>query len=166
MTMFNKLSIYMLVSIFTLPAMAVDNGELALPPEIQPEEFDQPVKQPKDELTLRDAVTLTLESSPELATFAWAIRAREIDRIKAGLLPNPEASLEVENFSGSGPMNNIKSAETTIALSQLIELGGKRMRREQLAATEKNLARWDYEVKRIDLLSQTASAFIDVLGAQ
>ena len=140
--------------------------ELELPPTIAPEEFDQPLVQPTGDLSLRQAVVLTLKHNPELATFAWAIRSREIDQIKAGLLPNPEAEFEIENFAGSGDIGGFKSAETTIALSQLIELGDKRMKRRHLASTDRDLARWDYEVKRVDLLSQTAIAYAEVLGDQ
>jgi outer membrane protein, heavy metal efflux system len=145
--------------------MAVDD-ELMLPPTMAPEEFDQPVIQPTGNLSLRQAIVLTLKHNPELATYAWTIRSKEIDQIEAGLLPNPEAAFEVENFVGSGDLSGFRSAETTIALSQLIELGDKRMKRRQLASTDRDLARWDYEVKRVDLLSQTAIAYADVLGDQ
>ena len=82
------------------------------------------------------------------------------------MLPNPEANLELENFGGSGEVSDFNSAETTISLSQLIELGDKRMKRRQLASTDRDLARWDYEVKRVDLLSQTAITYADVLADQ
>ena len=145
--------------------MAVDD-ELLLPPTMAPEEFDQPMVQPTGELSFLQAIVLTLKHNPELATYAWTIRSKEIDQIEAGLLPNPEAEIELENFSGSGDIGAFKSAETTIALSQVIELGDKRMKRRKLASTDRDLARWDYEVKRVDLLSQTAVAFADVLGEQ
>jgi outer membrane protein, heavy metal efflux system len=145
--------------------MAVDD-ELMLPPTMAPEEFDQPVIQPTGNLLLRQAIVLTLKHNPELATYAWTIRSKEIDQIEAGLLPNPEAAFEVENFAGSGDLSGFRSAETTIALSQLIELGDKRMKRRQLASTDRDLARWDYEVKRVDLLSQTALSYAEVLGEQ
>ena len=145
--------------------MAVDD-ELQLPPTMTPEEFDQPMVQPSGALSFQQAIVLTLKHNPELATYAWTIRSKEIDQIEAGLLPNPEAAFEVENFAGSGDLSGFRSAETTIALSQLIELGDKRMKRRQLASTDRDLARWDYEVKRVDLLSQTAVAFADVLGEQ
>lgn len=145
--------------------MAVDD-ELQLPPTMAPEEFDQPMIQPTGNLTLRQAIVLTLKHNPELATYAWTIRSKEIGQIEAGLLPNPVAGFEVENFAGSGNLSGFQSSETTITLSQLIELGDKRMKRRQLASSDRNLARWDYEVKRVDLLSQTAIAYAEVLGDQ
>lgn len=160
-----KIIVFTVACIIHATVMAVDD-ELMLPPTIAPEEFDQPVIQPTGDLSLKQAIVLTLKHNPELATYAWTIRSREIDQIEAGLLPNPEAEFEIENFTGSGDIGSFKTAETTIALSQLIELGDKRMKRRQLASTDRDLARWDYEVKRVDLLSQTAIAYADVLGNQ
>jgi cobalt-zinc-cadmium efflux system outer membrane protein len=48
----------------------------------------------------------------------------------------------------------------------LIELGGKRSKRERVAALGKDLAGWDYEVKRLDVFTEVARTFADVLGAQ
>ncbi len=160
-----KILVFTIVCLIHTTAMAVDD-ELIMPPIIAPEEFDQPLVQPTGDLSLRQAIVLTLKHNPELATYAWAIRSREIDQIEAGLLPNPQATLESENFAGSGDLRGYKSAETTFTLSQLIELGDKRMKRRQLASTDRDLARWDYEVKRVDLLSQTAMAYAEVLGDQ
>ncbi len=163
--MFIKTLVFAIACLIHATVMAV-NDELELPPTMAPEEFDQPLIQPSGDLSLRQAIVLTLKHSPELATYAWTIKSREIDQIEAGLLPNPEAEFEVENFAGSGDIGGFKSAETTIALSQLIELGDKRMKRQQLASTDRDLARWDYEVKRVDLLSQSAIAYAEVLGDQ
>ena len=160
-----KTLVFAIACLIHVTVMAFDD-ELMLPPIMAPEEFDQPMIQPTGDLSLRQAIVLTLKHNIELATYAWTIRSREIDQIEAGLLPNPEAELEIENFAGSGELSGFKSAETTIALSQLIELGDKRMKRRQLASTDHDLARWDYEVKRVDLLSQTAIAYADVLGDQ
>jgi outer membrane protein, heavy metal efflux system len=146
-------------------AMATENA-LVLPPIVTPEAFDIPVVQPLGTLSLKDAITLTLEHNPELAAYAWGIRSREIDRIQAGLLPNPKLGIEVENFAGSGDVSSFRTSETTIALSQLIELGDKRIKRQKIALSDHSLARWDYEIKRIDLLTDTAKAFIAVLSQQ
>lgn len=160
-----KISVFIFTYLLHVTAIAADDA-LMLPPIVAPETFDQTVAQPAGALSLKQAITLTLEHNPELAGYAWGIRSREIDRIEAGLLPNPELGIEIENFAGSGDVSNFRSAETTIALSQLIELGDKRVKRQQIALSDHNLARWDYEVKRIDLLADTAKAFITVLSQQ
>ena len=52
-------------------------------------------------LTLADALARTFRRSPELAAFAHDERATEARVLQAGIRPNPEASLNVENFAGT-----------------------------------------------------------------
>ena len=49
----------------------------------------------------------------------------EARAIQEGLMPNPEISVETEGFGGSGDRKEFHNAETTLALSQVIELGFK-----------------------------------------
>jgi cobalt-zinc-cadmium efflux system outer membrane protein len=48
----------------------------------------------------------------------------------------------------------------------LIELGGKRAARQTLAGLDRELAEWDFETARIDVLTRVTSAFLDVLVSQ
>ena len=48
-------------------------------------------------VTLRQALSFALLNNPELAAFSWEIRAREAQELQAGLRPNPEFGVEVEN---------------------------------------------------------------------
>ncbi|MGH8069321.1 MAG: TolC family protein, partial [Candidatus Entotheonellia bacterium] len=124
------------------------------------------IAEPTGVLTMRQALTQALLQNPELAAFAWEVRAGEARTLQEGLLPNPEFGVEVENFAGSGELRGFNAAETTIALSQLVELGGKRLRRARVVALERDLAAWDYETKRLDVFAETTKAFVEVLGAQ
>jgi cobalt-zinc-cadmium efflux system outer membrane protein len=82
------------------------------------------------------------------------------------LIPNPELVVDLENFLGSGPLRKFDSLETTLSISQLVELGGKRAARIKLASAEKEVVRWDYEAKRADLAAAVAKSFVEVLSAQ
>ncbi|MDT8421992.1 MAG: TolC family protein [Desulfuromonadales bacterium] len=117
-------------------------------------------------LTLAEALSLTLQHSPSLAAFSEEIRSRDAAALQAGLLPNPTLAVDVENFAGEDELQGFDSAETTIALSQLIELGGKRGKRRQVATLDKELAGWDYQSKKLDVLTATTKAFILVLTLQ
>jgi len=121
---------------------------------------------PTGTLTLREALRLVLAQNPELAAFNTEVRAADARILQARLLPNPEINGEVENIGGSGEFDGTESAERTLQLSQLIELGGKRAARTRVMAKERELAVWDYEQRRLEVLTQTAQAFIDVLTAQ
>jgi cobalt-zinc-cadmium efflux system outer membrane protein len=122
--------------------------------------------EPTGRLRLRDALALALLRNAELAADSYELRAREAALLQAGALPNPTLSLEVEDVAGSGDFSGVDQAQTTLLLGQLIELGGKRAARVAVAAAERDLAAWGYEVRRIDVLAGTASAFVDVLAAQ
>lgn len=124
---------------------------------------------PRGRLTLRDALALALRQSPELASVAWEIRARESAAIQAGRPPNPVADILFEDLGASGRAldeGRAVGAQTTVQLSQLIELGGKRAARRTLAGLERELAEWDFETARIDVLTRVTAAFLDVLASQ
>lgn len=125
-----------------------------------------PIEEPSGELALRQALALALARNPELATFSWDVRIGEARQLQAGLYPNPEAGVEVENVAGSGEFRGTREAETTLQLSQLILLGGKRAKAIEEARLSRDLAAWDYETVRLDVFSRTANDFVEVLAAQ
>jgi outer membrane protein, heavy metal efflux system len=117
------------------------------------------------ELSLRDALVLALKGNPELAAFSQEVRATEAAVLQAGVLPNPVLEMGADN------LGNTRKAEagdrgTTIQIGQLIELGGKRAARMRAAEAGRDLANWDYEAKRIEILSLVAQRFVDLLAAQ
>lgn len=113
-------------------------------------------------LTLSEAIALTLENSPALIAEQAELRAGESHSIRAKYRPNPHASLQLENLPG----NDANEAETTLMLSQVIELGGKRAARMAEARAANDLAAWDYEIRRLDVLSDVARKFIEVVVDQ
>ncbi|MAE40147.1 MAG: transporter [Psychrobacter sp.] len=134
----------------------------------EPPEAEEPVQfeEPTGVITLRQALALVLMHNPDLKAFSWDVRAGEAKTLQARLRPNPGLEAESENFAGSGNLSGFGAIETTVQLSYLIELGEVRGRRKQVAALETDLAGWDYETARLDILTQTAQAFINVLAAQ
>ncbi|MHC4617795.1 MAG: TolC family protein [Planctomycetota bacterium] len=125
-----------------------------------------PVAEPNGIVTLQQALAVALMHNPELRAFSWEVRAAEARQLQAGLMPNPEFEVEVEGAGGSGERSGFDGAETTILLSQSIELGNKRTRRTELAALEKQLTGWDYEGKRLDVFTEVSKAFVEVLAEQ
>lgn len=128
-------------------------------------------------LTLHDAVNLALLRNPELAAFSKEMRALEGATLQAGLLRNPELSVNVENIGNiqklRGDVNSPDSVAqevvqqlTTIRIGQLIELGGKRAARVNAALLGEELAAKDYEAKRIEIIARVANVFTEVLAAQ
>ena len=120
----------------------------------------------EEPMTLAQALALALEKNPELAVFSAEIRAADARRLQASLFPNPELEAEVENIAGSGDFSGTRSAETTIQLSQLILLGGKRSSAVRAATLEREVAELDYAAKRLEIFGETTQAFLEVLSAQ
>ncbi len=131
-----------------------------------PTTHTQPQHEPDGVLTLQRALELALMHSPELGGSARGVLAAEGNARQAGVLPNPELELEAGEFGGSGARKGYDGAETSVRLSQAVELGGKRSKRQRIAQSEARLAGWDYEAKRLDVLTQTKGAFVDALLAQ
>jgi cobalt-zinc-cadmium efflux system outer membrane protein len=131
-----------------------------------PDKFEREPVAKDGVLTLQQAISLALAHNPELKASSWEVRALEGRVFQAGRLPNPEIAVETENFGGSGDLAGFDAAETTVQLSQLIELAGKRPKRQKLSALERDVAGRDYTVKRADVLARVTLAFVDVLSAQ
>jgi len=124
------------------------------------------IAEPTGDITLRQALALALMHNPELKSFSWDVRVSQARQLQASLRPNPEIEVEVEEVGGPGQRSGFDAAETTIQLSQLIELGDKRNKRIKLASLERELAGSDYEAKRLDVFTEVTRAFIEVLAAQ
>jgi cobalt-zinc-cadmium efflux system outer membrane protein len=105
-------------------------------------------------------------NNPELKAFSLETRAAQARELQAGLWPNPELEVEVEEAGGTGDRRGFDGAETTIQLSQLIEMGDKAQKRKKVASFEKELANIDYQNKRLEVFSEAAKAFVAVLEAQ
>jgi cobalt-zinc-cadmium efflux system outer membrane protein len=119
----------------------------------------------KKSLSLQDALQ-RIQSSPAIKAAGKSVEVKQGFARQAGLLPNPEIAVEVENFGGKDEFKGLDGAEITVALSQLIEIGGKRSARKTAAGHDLNLAKWDYQSQKQDLQLATMKAFYAVLTAQ
>lgn len=117
-------------------------------------------------LTLRQAVDAALAGNPELAAFTFELRAQDARTRQAALRPPLEAALEAENVLGTGDTKDTDTAEFTFALSQVVELGGKRDAR--IAAAQAGLGALDIErqAAQLDVLAEVTRRFITVAQRQ
>jgi cobalt-zinc-cadmium efflux system outer membrane protein len=149
------------------PAPNPLQASVLTPTQTKTEFMEQPVAdEPNGVLTLRQVLALTLMHNPQLKAYSWETRAAEARELQAGLWPNPELGVEVEDVGGSGPRSGFDAAETTIQLGQLIELGDKAQKRKQIASLEKELSGWDYQAKRLEVLKEAGKAYVELLVIQ
>jgi len=115
-------------------------------------------------ISLRQALVLALMKNPELEAFSHEVRAAEARTLQADLLRNPELELELESFDRDG--EGYDSSEPSVMLGQVIELGRKRHWRVRIAEAEGELAGWNYESKRLEVFTETAHRFTNLIAAQ
>ncbi len=109
------------------------------------------------DLTLEKAVNAALAHNPDLNVSKYNTRLAETEKLQASFFPNPELEFEYENFD---------EPEKMLSTGYLIELGGKRKHRMELAGAGVKLATAEYNAARVELIYETAAAYIDVLVAQ
>jgi cobalt-zinc-cadmium efflux system outer membrane protein len=117
-------------------------------------------------LTLKTALQRALAASPRLTAAERDVGIATGQRIQAGVLINPEVSYEQDNSFGSRGYRGTKSAETTLQISQLFELFGKRDARIAVGRAGIETAAIQRKAVRLEVLSETAVGFLGVLGAQ
>jgi cobalt-zinc-cadmium efflux system outer membrane protein len=117
-------------------------------------------------ITLPEALLRAEAKAPALAEARAAVSAALGRTRQAGLSPNPAARLSVENFAGSGLYSGLGLSETTLALSQTLELGGKREARVAAGQAEVRAAEARYVIARANLNVEVRRLFADALAAR
>ena len=118
-----------------------------------------------DALTLHEAIARSASANPELKAFEYVLSAQDGRTLQAGLKPNPELVVDVEDVLGTGERRGFSGAQTTIALRQQFERGGAQTR---IAAARAGRSALDAELheKRLDISAETARRFARVLSDQ
>lgn len=117
-------------------------------------------------LAMRAALQRALAASPRLTAAERDIGIARGQRIQAGVLINPQISFEQDNSFGSGAYRGMRSAEQTLQISQMFELWGKREARITAGQAGVDAATIGRQAVRLEVLSETAIAFVSVLGLQ
>ena len=122
--------------------------------------------EPQGTLTLDAAISNALARNPDLAAGGFTLIAAEARITQARLRPNPELSLDLENFAGSGTLQGTDSLESTLSLSQVVELGGKRRLRTERASMDFELVAVERQAQALDLLAEVTRRYIALVAAQ
>lgn len=116
-------------------------------------------------LTLTDILN-NVQKSPAMLALQRSVETQEGLGQQASVLPNPEIAFEVDNFNGDNSFKDFDSAERTLTISQLVELGGKWGARKEVARQEMSTARLEYQMQVQDLYLEAFKSFYAVLAAQ
>ncbi len=115
-------------------------------------------------ISLDDAIAKTFASNPELLAFGYQLEAAQGRVQQAGLAPNPELSVAVEDTLGTGDFQGIDSAESTISLAWVFERG---VREYRVTAAQANASLFgiEAEILRVDVAAETARRFLTILAS-
>lgn len=117
-------------------------------------------------LRLQDAVARALASHPTLAAEQAQLHALQAKAARDALPTPYSLGGDIENVVGTGALSGFTSAETTLRIGRVLELGGKREARAALGAAEVNQQRNQADTARIQVASRTAARFIEVVADQ
>ena len=85
---------------------------------------------------------------------------------QARVRPNPELGLEAENAFGTGPFRGYDNAETTLSLSQDLELWGRRSARVGVARAEAGTAALRRDLADVEAASRLALVYAEAEAAE
>ena len=117
-------------------------------------------------ITLQQAVSRALANNP-------GINAARIDvdieqaRRQSGALPTPfRLDAEIENFGGTDNVSGVDSAETTLQVSKVLELGDKQQYRADLGDARVSLAQVESTFRELELAAEVSRKFAALLKTQ
>lgn len=119
-----------------------------------------------DRLTLQEAFARALSDDPGVKAATEATAAAAAGVRQATRPPNPTIDLLSENIAGSDLYRAFDQAETTLSLSQPIELGGDRGARRALAQREHDAKRIGADLRKVDLLYEVELSFVEAQVAE
>ncbi|WHO38876.1 TolC family protein [Sphingobium sp. AP49] len=116
-------------------------------------------------LSLEDAIAASGGAAPALDVARAGMEEADANRRVAGLLPNPVVQAQVENVAGTGPYAGMRSAETTVGFTQMLELGGKRQARIGLATAQLSRAGLQAAIAAADVRLEVTRLYIAAVAA-
>ena len=120
---------------------------------------------PRNELTLRETVELSLQSHPALAAYQYRLKTANAYTRQASIGEKPEINLTLDDALGTGNYAGLDNAQSTLSISWVLQRGllDQRVKSAQSKATVLEIER---DIQRYDIAAQTAHVFLTVLAYQ
>jgi len=140
-------------------------------PDAPPPEFAMPTPTLRTgplptALSLDRALEEAEARSPALVAAGAALEASRGRLRQAGLRANPQLDVTVENFAGSGPYAGFDGTETSVSISQRLDLGGRRYARIGAAQAALSAEEIRFAITRADLAQSVRTQFGTALAAE
>lgn len=117
-------------------------------------------------LSLEQALDEAEARSPTIIAAQARVEAAEARIRQAGYRVNPDLSIEVENFLGTGELSGLRQTEATVSLNQRLDLGGRRRARIAVAGATLASERLRLAIARADLAQSVRQQFARAVSAR
>lgn len=115
--------------------------------------------------SLRNLIEVAQARSPTVRAAELRVASARAELRQSGVYANPELSVEAENFAGSGPYRGARSLETTVGVSQLLEVNGARTARISTAQAGLEVAERELDVARLEAVRDVTVAYAAFVAA-
>jgi cobalt-zinc-cadmium efflux system outer membrane protein len=119
-----------------------------------------------DALSLRDAITATLATNPQLNIYPFRTAEIAGERRTGDLAPPLQLNGNLEDAFGNGQLKYFDRSEVTLSLSRVVELGGQRAARVGVAEQKSRMVEAEQRITELDLLAEVTRRFITLASAQ
>lgn len=113
-----------------------------------------------------DILLQRIGASPNAVESEALLDAAEARVRQAGVRPNPTLNLDVENAFGSGVFEGYRNAETTLGVTQDLELWGRRSARVDTARAEAGAVSLRRDLAVVDAAGRLALAYAEAEAAE
>lgn len=107
-----------------------------------------------------------LDQTPATLEAGALVDAAEARARQARVRPNPTLALDAENAFGSGPFSGYDNAETTLSITQDLELWGRRTARINAARADAGTASLRRDLAVVDAAGRLALVYADAEAAE
>ncbi len=121
---------------------------------------------PATTITLASVVQSALLQNPDLQVYRFKELGLQGLAQTANLTPQYELGAEAENLGGTDDFNGVDSAEFTLALSSVVELGGKREARVEAVNAQRQVFDGERQARALDLLGEVTRRYVEVVATQ
>ena len=142
------------------PPLPTQADETSLPLLVPP---TQPIPA---NLTLEQSLLEAEARSPAIAAAQANVAAARGRLRQAGFRDNPELSVEVENFLGTGELSGLQGTEVTVAVNQRLDLGGRRSARQSVGRAELAVSELRLLITRAELALNVRQQFATAVAAR
>ena len=119
-----------------------------------------------DALSLITVIERVQQQHPSLKVFEFRAKALDGAAQTQALTPGFEIGFDADNLVGSGEFQGIDSAEFSVSLSSVIELGDKLDARSGVINEQRAVLDAEQKITALNLLAEATRRYIDVLAAQ